>query len=155
MTQGSCFQSGTSFSLFNNTFLSLYEANFPIVTSKFNRKIHSIESCRSPPPTPPSPPTQPAGSSWGLLQYGALDLPRVHKTTYAPVIYTTLCIMFWKRGYTLLGEVGGGWALEFPSFLGLKWHSPIGLMPFHRAQPPPTSPRNVYPHLQNIMHGRV
>jgi hypothetical protein len=22
--------------------------------------------------------------------------------------------MFWRRGYTLLGEVGGGWALEFP-----------------------------------------
>jgi hypothetical protein len=31
--------------------------------------------------------------------------------------------MFWRRGYTLGGEVGGGWALEFPSFLGpVKWH---------------------------------
>jgi hypothetical protein len=59
---------------------------------------------------------------------------RVHKTTYAPVIYTPLCIMFWRRGYTLLGEVGGGWALEFPSFLGPKWLSPIGSLPFHRAQ---------------------
>ncbi len=30
--------------------------------------------------------------------------------------------MFWRRAYTLRGEVGGGWALEFPSFLGpLKW----------------------------------
>jgi hypothetical protein len=72
--------------------------------------------------------------AFSSLQYGALDLPRVHKTTYAPVIYTPLCIMFWRRGYTLLGEVGGGWALEFPSFLGPKWHSPIGSMPFHRAQ---------------------
>jgi hypothetical protein len=30
------------------------------------------------------------------------------------------------RAYPLLGEVGGGWALEFSSFLGPKWHSPIG-----------------------------
>jgi hypothetical protein len=44
-------------------------------------------------------------------------------TIYAPVIYTRPCIMFWRRGYTLRGEVGGGWALEFPSFLGpVKWH---------------------------------
>ncbi len=26
--------------------------------------------------------------------------------------------MFWMGAYTLRGEVGGGWALEFPSFLG-------------------------------------
>jgi hypothetical protein len=40
----------------------------------------------------------------------------VHKTTYAPMIYTALCIMFWIRAYPLhplLGQVGGGWALEF------------------------------------------
>jgi hypothetical protein len=43
-------------------------------------------------------------------------------TIYAPVIYTRPCIMFWRRGYTLRGEVGGGWALEFLSFLGpMKW----------------------------------
>ncbi len=30
--------------------------------------------------------------------------------------------MFWMGAYTLRGEVGGGWALEFPSFLGpVKW----------------------------------
>ena len=73
----------------------------------------------------------------------------VHKTTYAPMIYTALCIMFWMRAYPLLGEVGGGWALEFPSFLGPKWNSPIGSFPFHRA------PRNVYAPIQNIMHGAV
>jgi hypothetical protein len=43
-------------------------------------------------------------------------------TIYAPVFYTGPCIMFWRRGYTLRGEVGGGWDLEFPSFLGpVKW----------------------------------
>ncbi len=26
--------------------------------------------------------------------------------------------MFWMGAYTLRGEVGGGWALEFLSFLG-------------------------------------
>ncbi len=31
--------------------------------------------------------------------------------------------MFWMRAYPLRGEVGGGWALEFESFLGpVKWH---------------------------------
>jgi hypothetical protein len=29
---------------------------------------------------------------------------------------------------------GREWALEISSFLGPKWHSPIGLIPFHRAQ---------------------
>ncbi len=42
--------------------------------------------------------------------------------------------MFWMGAYTLLGEVGGGWALEFPNFLVPKWNSPIGSFPFHRAQ---------------------
>jgi hypothetical protein len=43
-------------------------------------------------------------------------------TIYSPVIYTGPCIMFWRRGYTLRGEVGGGWALKFPSFWGpVKW----------------------------------
>jgi hypothetical protein len=52
-------------------------------------------------------------------------------TIYAPVIYTRPCIMFWRRGYTLRGEVGGGWALEFPSFLGpVKWHRADRRVPF-------------------------
>ncbi len=30
--------------------------------------------------------------------------------------------MFWMCAYTLHGEVGCGWALEFPSFLGpVQW----------------------------------
>jgi hypothetical protein len=40
----------------------------------------------------------------------------VHKTTYAPMIYTALCIMFWMHAFLLLGQVGGGWALEFLGF---------------------------------------
>jgi hypothetical protein len=106
----------------------------------------------APAPPPPSvwalkPP------SWAL----------VHKTTYAPMIYTALCIMFWMLAYPLLEQVGGGLALEFSSFLGPKWHSPISLMPFHRAQklsnsrapPPPSCPRNGYARIQHIMHGAV
>ncbi len=61
-------------------------------------------------PAPP-PPTVWAlkPPSWDLL----------HKTTYAPMMYTALCIMFWMRAYPLLGQVGGGWALEI-IFLGPK-----------------------------------
>ncbi len=58
----------------------------------------------------------------------------VHKTTYAPMIYTALCIMFRMCAYPLLGQLGEGWALEISSFLGPKWHSPIGSMPFDMAQ---------------------
>jgi hypothetical protein len=44
-------------------------------------------------------------------------------TIYAPLIYTAPCIMFWMRAYPLRGQVGGGLALEFKSFLGpVKWH---------------------------------
>ncbi len=42
--------------------------------------------------------------------------------------------MFWIRAYPLLGQVGGGWILEILSFLGPKWHPPIGSMPFHGTQ---------------------
>jgi hypothetical protein len=46
--------------------------------------------------------------------------------------------MFWMRAYPLRGEVGGGWALEFESFLGpVKWH---------RARFSP-SPPPLYPEL--------
>jgi hypothetical protein len=52
-------------------------------------------------------------------------------TIYAPVIYTGPCIMFWRRGYTFRWEVGGGWALEFPSFLGpVKWERADRRVPF-------------------------
>ncbi len=63
--------------------------------------------------------------------------------------------MFWKRAYPLLGEVGGGWALEFSSFLGpVKWHPAVRWVPFG-AQPPPTFPSNGYARIQNIMRKAV
>jgi hypothetical protein len=48
--------------------------------------------------------------------------------------YTAPCIMFWMRAYPLRGEVGGGWALEFSSFLGpVKWHRADRRVPFGPA----------------------
>jgi hypothetical protein len=39
--------------------------------------------------------------------------------------------MFWMRTYPLRGEVGGGWALEFPSFLDpVKWEQADRRVPF-------------------------
>ncbi len=39
--------------------------------------------------------------------------------------------MFWMRAYTLRGKVGGGWALEFPSFLGpVTWEWADRRVPF-------------------------
>jgi hypothetical protein len=57
----------------------------------------------------------------------------VRKTTYAPMLYTSLYVMFLMRADPLLGQVGGGWTLEISTFLGPKWHTPNGSMPF-RAQ---------------------
>ncbi len=52
-------------------------------------------------------------------------------TIYAPMIYTALCVMFLMRADTLFGQVGGGWALEIESFLGLvKWHRADRRVPF-------------------------
>ena len=39
--------------------------------------------------------------------------------------------MFWMGAFTLRGEVGGGWALEFLSFLGpVKWERADRRVPF-------------------------
>jgi len=49
-------------------------------------------------------------------------------TIYAPMIYTA---PFWMHAYLLLGQVEGGWALEFESFLGpVKWHQAERRVPF-------------------------
>ncbi len=59
------------------------------------------------------------------------------------MIFTGLCIMFLIRADTLLGQVGGGCALEMESFLGpVKWHQADRRVPFG-AQHPPTCPCNV------------
>jgi hypothetical protein len=76
--------------------------------------LYQVPHCRSPGHSPPNPNPSPDN------QEGIISI-------YAPMIYTAPCIMFWMRAFALRGEVGGG-------FLGPKWHSPIGLMPFHRAQ---------------------
>jgi hypothetical protein len=47
-----------------------------------------------------------------LWELWALEAPGgalVHKTTYAPMIYTALYVMFLMRADPLLGQVGGGW----------------------------------------------
>jgi hypothetical protein len=52
--------------------------------------------------------------------------------------------MFWMRAYPLQGQVGGGWALEFKSFLGpVKWHRADREVSFGAQQ------------TQNIMHRAV
>jgi hypothetical protein len=108
----------------------MYLTVVSLISNKFcnggSGTSRAIKFLYAPAPPPPSvwalkPP------SWAL----------VHKTTDVPMIYTTLCIMFWMRAYTLLGQVGGGWAQEILSFLGPKWHSTIGSMPFHRDQKTP------------------
>ncbi len=60
--------------------------------------------------------------------------------------------------------MGNAFEFELSSFLGPKWHLPIGSMPFHRAQklsisraqPPPTCPGNgCCPHQKHYARGRI
>jgi hypothetical protein len=47
------------------------------------------------------------------------------------MIYTAPRVMFLMRADTLIGQVGGGRALEIESFLGLvKWHRADRRVPF-------------------------
>ncbi len=89
----------------------------------------------APAPPPPSvwalkPP------SWAL----------VHKTTYAPMIYTAQCIMFWMSAY-----------LKFfgPLMALANQLDAISLGPKICPIPGPNPPRNQYACIQNIMHGAV
>jgi hypothetical protein len=59
--------------------------------------------------------------------------------------------MFWMRAYPLLGQVGGGWALELESFLGhVKWHRAdrrvsFGAQKTLEFQGPKTDSAPIYP----------
>jgi hypothetical protein len=50
-------------------------------------------------------------------------------------LYSPMHNVFWMCAYPLRGEAGGGWALEFESFLGpVKWHWANRL--FYAHEPP-------------------
>jgi hypothetical protein len=71
------------------------------------------------------------------------------------MIYTATCIMFWMRANPLRWEVGGGWALEFESFLGpVKLHRADRRVPFG-AQETQLNPfqddQNAFPLEQNCI----
>ncbi len=73
--------------------------------------------------------------------YSSFD---VKLNIYAPMICIALYMMFWMRAYPLQGQVGGGWALEFKSFLDpVKWHRADRRVPFGAQQ------------TQHIMHRAV
>ncbi len=57
----------------------------------------------------------------------------MHKTTYAPMIYTALCIIFWMCAYPLLGEVGRGLGLGIPKFFGPQMELANRLVPISQG----------------------
>jgi hypothetical protein len=60
------------------------------------------------------------------------------------MIYTALCLIFWMCAYPLLGQVGGGWALDIEIFLGfVKWHRADKRVPIGAQKTP------------KFMHGAV
>ncbi len=62
--------------------------------------------------------------------------------------------MFWMHAYPLWGEVGGGWALEFSSFLGpVKWHGAYRRVPFGAQMALAIWAPNAC--IENIMHRAV
>jgi hypothetical protein len=83
--------------------------------------LNNTESYRSTPPhpDPPAPPSPPHNQLGHLPAFStvsivwALDLPTIDPVklirglaTYAPMIYTSLCIMFWMLAYPLLEFFG-------------------------------------------------
>jgi hypothetical protein len=82
--------------------------------------------------------------------YNPLKSPvgaHVHKTAYGFLIDMALYVMLLMWANSLLGQVGGVWALEISTFLGPK---------FHRAQKsldfPPTYPHNGFARIKRIMY---
>jgi hypothetical protein len=59
---------------------------------------------------------------------------RKRNSTYGPLIDTALYVMLLMWANPLLGQMGGGWALEISTYLSFKWNLPKDSMPFHRAQ---------------------
>jgi hypothetical protein len=114
-------------------------------------RVSSISS-RTGSITPPPPPNHTSNGKTRTLRNNyrfqetidiAKETPRrrITLTIYAPVIYTAPCIMFWMRVCTLRGEVGGGWALEFPSFLSpVKWERAGRRVPFGAQKIPGPNP---------------
>ncbi len=96
----------------------------------------------------PAPPTS---SIWALKPPSRT---LVHKTTYAPMIYTALSIMFWMRANPLLTLNSQVFWAPNGTCLSARCHftGPKKLSN-SRAQPPPTCPCNGYARIQNIMHG--
>jgi hypothetical protein len=99
-------------------------------------------------------PAPPSLSVWALKPP---SWALVHKTTYAPMIYTALCIMFWMWAYPLrVFWAPNGIRLSARChFTGPKKLSNS------RAQPPPTCPYNGYARIQKnyargcINHRRI
>ncbi len=66
-----------------------------------------------------------------MMNYSTEEQGPLVLAIYTPMIYTEPCIMFWMCAYPLRGQVGGGWAREIESFLGLvKWHRAERRAPF-------------------------
>ena len=94
-------------------------------------------------------PAPPPSTLWTVWAPKPPSWALVHKTTYAPMYRPVHNV--WDTCISILGQVGGGWAMEISSFLGPKWQWPICSMSFHRAQktldfqdptPPHTCPCN-------------
>jgi hypothetical protein len=62
-----------------------------------------------------------ASAIWGpkKTSYGPWKLMYIYKTIYRPLIDMALCAMLLMQENPLLGQVGGGWALEISTFVAL------------------------------------
>ncbi len=58
----------------------------------------------------------------------------VHITTYAPMIYSAMRILFWMCAFTITWARGRGLGPGILEFFGPQMALAYGLMPFHRAQ---------------------
>jgi hypothetical protein len=112
-------------------------------------------------------PASPPPTVWAL---NSPSWALVHKTTYAPMIYMSLCVMLLMRAASIAWASGRGLGAGNLRFFGPQmalayWPGTISQGPknrvgpkisISRAQPPPTCPRNgCCPHQKHYAPGRI
>jgi hypothetical protein len=102
----------------------------------------------------------PGGMVWALKPPESHPWALVHKTTYAPMIYTALCVMLLMWATSISWASGRGSGPGNLDFLGPKWLDAISQgqkkVSISRAQPPPTCPRNsCCPHQKLYARDRI
>ncbi len=87
----------------------------------------------------------------------------VHKTTYAPIIYTSMCVIIFDAGRSITWAIGKGLGPGYLKFFGPQMEMALTYrldaisqgpkLSISRVQPPPICPRNVSACIKKLRTG--